>query len=401
MEYDDIDEVLQKVCWIYTQQVVANHLEVSREEVNRWLKGEPHIPKFYKYHLEELLPSKPEHYGDADFTFVDLFAGIGGIRRGFEENGGECVFTSEWNDYSQRTYCANFYTDHKITGDITKIDPEMIPDHDVLIGGFPCQPFSLAGVSKKNSIGQAHGFECKTQGTLFFNVAKILQVKKPAAFMLENVKNLKSHDKGRTFQVIKETLQELDYELVEHRVIDGQNFVPQHRERLIIVGFRKNTGFSWSDMNIPEQGPVIGTILDEEVDKKYILSQKLWTYLKNYAAKHKAKGNGFGYGLVDSNSVARTLSARYHKDGSEILVSRGVRSRPRRLTPRECARLMGFDAPNGNDFKIPVSDTRAYQQFGNSVIVPVMHEIARVMRPHIMAIKKEESLDNKQLRLVA
>lgn len=405
MEHDKTFQLLKRACWIYAQNDVAAHLGVTREEVNRWLKGRVQVPKSYQYLLEEMLPEKPAHYEQADFTFIDLFAGIGGIRKGFEAHGGECVFTSEWDKYAQRTYAANHYLglEDEIAGDITKVDPSDIPDHDVLLAGFPCQPFSIAGVSKKNSLGRAHGFECKTQGTLFFNVAKILEVKRPAAFMLENVKNLRSHDKGNTFKVIMETLDELGYEGVTARIIDAQHFVPQHRERIFIVGFRRDTGFTWNDLKLPEEGPKIGSILEPEeaVDKKYILTQKLWTYLKNYAAKHKAKGNGFGFGLVKHDSVARTLSARYYKDGSEILVSRGGRKRPRRLTPLECARLMGYVGHDEDDFEIPVSDTQAYKQFGNSVVVPVIEELARIMKPHIMANKELLEGDSSQMRLVS
>ena len=394
-----IYELLEKTTWIFSQREVASHLGVTREEVNRWLKRKPEIPQSYRYLLEEMLPQKPQNE-EPEFRFIDLFAGIGGIRKGFEKHGGECVFTSEWNEYSQKTYSANFYSEHEINGDITQIDPFDILDHDVLLAGFPCQPFSIAGVSKKNSLGQAHGFECKTQGTLFFNVAKILETKCPSAFMLENVKNLKGHDKGRTYKIIMETLRELGYTLVESRIIDGQHFVPQHRERIIIVGFRHDTGFRWSDLDLPEQGPTVGSILEdtESVSDKYVLSQKLWKYLKDYKAKHEAKGNGFGYGLVKPDSVARTLSARYYKDGSEILVSRG-RKNPRRLTPRECSRLMGFDLPDGSEFKIPVSDTQAYKQFGNSVVVPVIEEVARIMKPHILANMEIEADSEEQLRL--
>lgn len=337
-----------------------------------------------------------------NFTFIDLFAGIGGLRLGFERQGGRCVFTSEWNKFANLTYRENFQDDHNIVGDITQVQVEDIPDHDVLLAGFPCQPFSIAGVSKKNSLGREHGFACNTQGTLFFDVARIIAAKRPRAFLLENVKNLQAHDKGRTFAVIRQTLEEeLGYH-IHCKIIDAKGRVPQHRERIFIVGFAKSTGFCWS--TFPQKKPDalnIGSILhpqngteDSEaeafkayikgkkgkVDEKYILSDKLWTYLQNYAAKHKAQGNGFGYGLVKADSVARTLSARYYKDGSEILVSRG-KANPRRLTPRECARLMGYP----DEFKIPVSDTQAYKQFGNSVVVPVIEDIARIMLPHVHA----------------
>ncbi len=316
----------------------------------------------------------------SDFTFIDLFAGIGGMRLGFEAVGGKCVFTSEWDAYSNKTYRANFPDDeHAIAGDITKIDADEIPDHDVLVGGFPCQPFSLAGVSKKNALGRPHGFECKTQGTLFFDVARIIARKRPRAFLLENVKNLLSHDKGNTFAVIRDVLEnELGYS-VDARVLDARCFVPQHRERILIVGFREPTKFDWDASPLPDppETPRLGSILHgDEVDvDKYVLSDKLWNYLQAYAVKHRAKGNGFGCTVAGVDDVARTLSARYYKDGSEILVQRR-RGNPRRLTPRECARLMGYP----DTFQIPVSDTRAYKQFGNSVVVPLMAHVAGLMK---------------------
>ncbi|WP_341712568.1 DNA (cytosine-5-)-methyltransferase [Erythrobacter sp.] len=337
---------------------------------------------------------------DSRFNFIDLFAGIGGIRKGFDAIGGHCVFTSEWNKFAQETYAANFRDNHPPHGDITQIATDEIPDHDVLLAGFPCQPFSIAGVSKKNSLGRQHGFLDETQGTLFFDVARIIRAKRPAAFLLENVKNLTGHDKGRTFQVILKTLtEELGY-TVWHKVIDAQHFVPQHRERIVIVGFREDVPFSWDDLKLPEKGSVrLASILhpengseraeapytlgpDAKVNGKYTLTDKLWQYLQGYAAKHKAAGNGFGFGLVTPDDVARTLSARYYKDGSEILVSQGSRINPRRLTPRECARLMGY----GDDFRIPVSDTQAYKQFGNSVAVPVFEAVANIMQPHIQSL---------------
>lgn len=335
----------------------------------------------------------------AAFNFIDLFAGIGGIRRGFDAIGGHCVFTSEWNKYAQQTYMANFRDNHEPYGDITTIHADEIPDHDVLLAGFPCQPFSIAGVSKKNALGRLHGFLDETQGTLFFDVARILKAKRPAAFLLENVKNLTSHDKGRTFKVILNTLDELGYK-VWHKVIDAQHFVPQHRERIIIVGFREDVPFTWADLELPKKGSIrLDSILHPQdgseheeppytfgenalVNEKYTLTDKLWQYLQGYADKHKAAGNGFGFGLVTPDDIARTLSARYYKDGSEILVSQGPSRNPRRLTPRECARLMGY----GDDLKIPVSDTQAYKQFGNSVAVPVFEAVARIMEPNIRAL---------------
>lgn len=343
----------------------------------------------------------------ADFTFIDLFAGIGGIRLGFEAAGGRCVFTSEWNEWSKKTYIANFGEGEMLVGDIVPFPAEAVPDHDVLLAGFPCQPFSIAGVSKKNSLGQPHGFACATQGTLFFDVARIIAAKRPRAFMLENVKNLVSHDKGHTFEVIRRTLEDdLGYHIF-WRIIDGQAWVPQHRERIIIVGFREDTDFSWDGLSVPDLHPTLRTILHPEngteqaeppftvgeeakVSSKYILTDHLWQYLQSYAAKHRAKGNGFGFGLVTPDDVARTLSARYYKDGSEILVFRGEHENPRRLTPRECARLMGFD----DSFKIVVSDTQAYRQFGNSVVVPVIKAVARLMKPYIMESIRTESERN-------
>lgn len=338
-----------------------------------------------------------------DFRFIDLFAGIGGIRLAFESIGGECVFTSEWDSYAQKTYATNFPGGHAINGDITKIHEDDVPDHDVLLGGFPCQPFSIAGVSKKNALGRAHGFADETQGTLFFDVARIIAKKRPKAFLLENVKNLQSHDKGRTFDVIHRALRDdLGYQ-VFYKVIDGAHFVPQHRERIIIVGFRDPVIFDWDMVDLPEKGAhTLGEILHRSIAEpeiesdasnyfdhakrrvldKYTLTDKLWQYLQDYKKKHQAAGNGFGFGLVTPKSVTRTLSARYYKDGSEILVSQGTKKNPRRLTPRECARLMGFP----DSFKIPVSDTRAYKQFGNSVVVPVMEAVARAMHPMIVDI---------------
>lgn len=310
-----------------------------------------------------------------EFTFIDLFAGIGGMRLAFEDAGGQCVYSNEWNKYCQQTYFANF--GEQPDGDITKVEAETIPDHDILVAGFPCQPFSIAGVSKKQSLGRATGFEDKTQGTLFFDVCRILKAKRPKAFLLENVKNLCSHDRGRTFKVILESLEELDYK-VFYKILDGQNFVPQHRERILIVGFdRKRFGHDIKfnfDISPADPKPVMKDILENPVDSKYTLSNKLWIYLQTYAEKHKAAGNGFGYGIAPLDGVSRTLSARYYKDGSEILIAQENQN-PRRLTPRECARLQGFP----DTFKITVSDTQAYRQFGNSVVVPLMRATAELI----------------------
>lgn len=409
--------VLAKVRERMTQKEVGNRLSVTSKTVGRWERGETDCPQYVQAALREMLPARGRSDSLSSFSFIDLFAGIGGMRKGFESAGGRCIFTSEWNDWSKKTYRENFPDDeHEITGDITLVDAEEIPDHDVLLAGFPCQPFSIAGVSKKNALGRPHGFECTTQGTLFFDVARIIAAKKPKAFLLENVKNLLSHDKGNTFRVIKDTLEkDLRYK-VQVRVIDGRAFTPQHRERILIVGFKEATGFSFDDFRFPERGPVLGSILHPEdqtepaeepfttgplgkVHSKYVLTENLWVYLQNYAAKHKAAGNGFGFGLVTPDMVTRTLSARYYKDGSEILVSRGGKKRPRRLTPRECSRLMGFDGPRESKWKIPVSDTQAYKQFGNSVVVPVIAEVARIMAPHIHILQRYEQTGVMELPL--
>ena len=435
-------KLLHKLLEIFDQgQIAATLNEVSpdhwcRETVNRWVKGKasPRLSHAEYERLQALLPKPPS--SDKSFTFIDLFAGIGGIRKGFEAIGGECVFTSEWDKNSVRTYKANHYSDpvrHKFNLDIREVTlsdraeiseseayrniSREIPDHDVLLAGFPCQPFSLAGVSKKNSLGRKHGFECETQGTLFFDVARIIAAKQPVAFVLENVKNLKSHDKGNTFRIICQTLNELGYEVADvnapkgadPKVIDAKNFLPQHRERIVLVGFRRDLNvhqsFTLKDVAkyFPATRPTFGDLLDKEVDPKYILSPKLWDYLYKYAQKHRGKGNGFGFGLTRGDDIARTLSARYHKDGSEILVDRGFiesldfygernqMNRPRRLTPKECARLMGFDKPGESTFVIPVSDTQAYRQFGNTVAVPVFAAVAQLMKSRILAAKAKNS----------
>jgi DNA (cytosine-5)-methyltransferase 1 len=385
---------------------VALFLGVTPKTVRRWENGEIQARRAYLELLKSRLSTRGIARPDPDFTFVDLFAGIGGMRLGFEAVGGKCVFTSEWDEYAQRTYRANFPHDHEIAGDITKIDAADIPKHDVLLAGFPCQPFSVAGVSKKNALGHRHGFLDKTQGTLFFDILRILKAKQPAAFLLENVKNLKSHDKRRTFEVIRGALEEdLGYHVSVH-VIDAKGYLPQHRERVFIAGFRENTGFDFRKLDFadPMRGPVLASILhssDEQpeepytsgkrsesgirtvVSGRYTLTDHLWRYLQDYAEKHRAAGNGFGFGLNGPKDKARTLSARYYKDGSEILIAQKGKV-PRRLTPRECARLMGFDPDRNTRMQIPVSDTRAYKQFGNAVAVPVVREVARYMKPHIM-----------------
>lgn len=304
----------------------------------------------------------------APLRFIDLFCGIGGFRLAFEAAGAECVFSSDWDKFSRQTYAANFGdTPH---GDIHQVSVAEIPKFDILCAGFPCQPFSLAGVSKKLSLGRNHGFQDEKQGNLFFTLADIINHHRPEAFVLENVKHLVRHDKGRTFEIIQNTLTEVLGYQVHHKVIDAQGLVPQHRERIFLVGFREPRPFVFPE--IQKEGPKLGSILDPGTPSKYTLTDHLWAYLQSYAKKHQAAGNGFGFGLVTKKDVTRTLSARYHKDGSEILVDQGPRKNPRRLSPRECARLMGYP----DSFAIPVSDTQAYRQFGNSVVVPVVSKVA-------------------------
>lgn len=326
-------------------------------------------------------PTKPK------FKFIDLFAGIGGIRLAYQNLGGKCVFSSEWNNFAKRTYEANF--GEMPFGDITQIKETEIPDHDILLAGFPCQPFSIAGVSKKNALGRQHGFLDETQGTLFFDIARILEHKKPSAFMLENVKNLVSHDKGKTFTVIKNTLTELGYS-IHFQVLNGKHFVPQNRERIIIVGFKTEKFQNQEKFQFPKlpgADKKIIEILQDKVEEKYTLSDKLWNYLQEYAKKHKAKGNGFGFGMTDLNGISRTLSARYYKDGSEILIPQnGIN--PRRLTPRECARLQGFP----DEFLIPVSDNQGYRQFGNSVTVPLIQAVGKQL------VKELTKLNGKPIK---
>lgn len=312
---------------------------------------------------------------DYKFTFIDLFAGMGGFRLAMRAQGGKCVFSSEWNTFAQKTYLANF--GEMPFGDITKEEiKKYIPTQfDVLCAGFPCQPFSIAGISKKKSLGRETGFRDKTQGTLFFDVADILSRHRPKAFFLENVKNLVSHDKGNTFKIIQATLKELEYS-IHYKVMDGKAYVPQHRERIMIVGFDKKRYHEKEKFEFPEATPSIKKIkdiLEDNPDDKYTLSDKLWAYLQNYAKKHKEKGNGFGFGLVDLNGISRTLSARYYKDGSEILIPQGTSKNPRRLTPRECARLMGYP---DNYIINKVSDVQAYRQCGNSVVVPLITAVS-------------------------
>jgi len=362
------------------QAVLLEMLHRARDVENR-----DRLPLF------EALPprAEPEPTETIPFKFVDLFAGIGGFRMALQRLNGSCRMSVEWDKYSQKTY-REWYGDTP-HGDITKIKPFDIPDCDILAAGFPCQPFSIAGVSKKNSLGHAHGFECVNQGNLFFTLATIIEEKRPPVIFLENVKNLKSHDGGKTWKVIQKKLKDLDYD-IHAQVIDAAGWVPQHRERIYIVGFDKRVFGQKADFSFPEPPdgpkPKLRDILESKPDDRYTLTDHLWNYLQAYAKKHKELGNGFGYGLANLDGVTRTLSARYFKDGSEILVPQTGKN-PRRLTPKECQRLQGFD----DRLKIVVSDTQAYRQFGNAVVPKVAEAVARqilkVIAKHLTSTKNE------------
>lgn len=370
-------------------------LKVTRTTIYRYERGETKPSKLAQDILRSTAQARAATIPPApSFTFIDLFAGIGGLRLGFESIGGKCVFTSEWDPWCKQTYALNFPSDHKIEGDIREFskDPDKVPKHDVLLAGFPCQPFSIAGVSKKNALGRPHGFLCDTQGTLFFDTAQIIAHHRPTAFILENVKNLENHEQGRTFATIINVLRnELGYH-VQHRVINSEPWVPQKRERIFIVGFKRPTSFDFDALELPPPGtgPKLRSILQppHEIDPKYTLTKHLWEYLQAYKKKHRAAGNGFGYSLFGPDDVTRTLSARYYKDGSEVLIDQPGK-RPRRLTPVECARLMGFETKN-RKFRIGVSDTQAYKQFGNAVVVPVVEFVANAIRSHLESALAEE-----------
>lgn len=341
----------------------------------------------------------------SQFTFVDLFAGIGGFRIGLTSAGGDSVFANEWDQYAAITYKAWFGDEHISTEDLRNLNPERdIPDHDVLAAGFPCQPFSIAGVSKKNSLGRPHGFSDLQQGNLFFAICDIISVKKPKIILLENVKNLIGHDKGKTWKVITESLDLLGYE-VKFEVINAAGWVPQNRRRVFIVGFNRKyfnksviDSFEFPNSNLP---PVkLSTILEEKApDKKYMLTDNLWKYLQNYAAGHKARGNGFGFKLYGPEDTTGTLSARYYKDGAEILIRQKGWKNPRRLTPKEASRLMGFNIRLAKSwgfhkgFPQVVSDMQAYKQFGNSVCPLVVEQIGFNLQK---ALKSQEKV-NKSL----
>lgn len=328
------------------------------------------------------------------FTFIDLFAGIGGFRQAFQDTGGKCVFSCEWDKFAKQTYQKNY--GETPYGDIRKIPKELIPDHDILCAGFPCQPFSLAGVSKKNSLGQKHGFEDKTQGTLFFEIKEILRIKRPKAFILENVKNLLSHDKGKTFETIRYALEDILGYIVKWKVVDGGNWVPQHRERIFLIGYDPmQIHINKNEIRIPDKPdkeykyPKLSTLIKKKLDG-YTIGPGTWETLKRHKAHHASNGNGFGYSLhklnISDNAVTRTISARYHKDGAEILIEQ-ENDRPRRLSVEEAMQLQGF---NPERFVFPVSKTQAYRQIGNSVVVPAVRSSAMEMIKIINGKKNEK-----------
>lgn len=374
MKNENIKEKRKKLG--LTQKELADALGLGKNgerTIRRWENGET-SPSTIEYraimNFANTTPYINIDENNARFKFIDLFAGIGGIRLPFSELGGRCVFSSEWDKFAQKTYSINY--GEVPYGDITKVSTNEIPDFDILLAGFPCQPFSQAG--------KGLGFE-DTRGTLFFEIERIIRDKRPKAFLLENVKRLKTHDKGRTISIILKHLRELNYS-VDMTVLRAADFgVPQNRERLFIVGYNneyllENRKFNFrfpEPLNIDTR---VGSILEDDVDEKYIISDKLYEGHLRRKREHKEKGNGFGFSVFNKESkYTNTISARYYKDGSEVLIDMGEGNNPRKLTPRECARLQGFP----DTFIIPVSDTQAYKQFGNSVTVPVVRKVAEMI----------------------
>jgi len=375
---------MRNECFLYIQYLSSGKLD-ELVKGNCFRELQEAYQQRLEFYFENLPYSPPPKW---NFTFIDLFAGIGGFRIAFQNAGGKCVFSSEWDKYAQQTYAANF--GEFPYGDIRNISKSEIPDHDVLCAGFPCQPFSLAGVSKKNSLGRKHGFEDETQGTLFFEIKEILRVKRPRAFMLENVQNLLWHDKGKTFEVIRKTLEEQLGYVVKWELVDGKKWVPQNRKRLFIIGFDPRQIKIKTDKIVipdsPEKGyiyPDLQTIIETDVTG-HTLGPGTWDTLQRHKAYHKEQGNGFGYGIhhlpIKRGETTRTISARYHKDGAEVLIAQKD-NRPRRMTVKEAMQLQGY-VPD--KFLFPVSNTQAYKQIGNSVIVPAVESsakmIARILR---------------------
>lgn len=280
----------------------------------------------------------------APFRFVDLCAGIGGFRLGLERVGGRCAFCCDADRFARHTYEAWF--GEEPYGDLRDVDPATIPDHDVLAAGFPCQPFSIAGLARRRTVGRPDGFDCPDRGHLFFLVRDVVAAKRPPVLLLENVKSLRSHDRGRTWRTIEGSLVELGY-AVRHAIVDAAPWVPQHRERLFVVGLDERTFGAHPSFRFPRPprgpGQVLGEILEPDPPARYTLTDRLWNWHREHAEKHRSKGNGYGYGLADPNGITRTLSARYHKDGAEILIPQRHGRNPRRLTIVEAARLMGFE----------------------------------------------------------
>lgn len=313
---------------------------------------------------------------DAKFRFIDLFAGIGGVRLGFQDNGGVCVFSSEYDKAAQRTYKENH--GEFPFGDITKIDEGQIPEHDVLLAGFPCQPFSNAGVSARNAVGKKHGFLCDTQGTLFFDVMRIVDSRKPKVVFLENVRNLERHDKGRTFQTIRETIENSGYKFY-YKVIDSSSVVPQRRVRCYMVAIRSDISVEFDFPEFVGEPKPLRSILEKEVDEKYTISDKLWIGHINRTKRNLERGTGFTAHTADLDKPSNTIVARYGKDGKECLIPQENKN-PRLLTPKECSRLQGFP----DSFVVPQARTPAYRQFGNSVVVPIIKEIAKIIRRDVL-----------------
>lgn len=345
--------------------------------LKEWETGKLDVPdeiynKIMSFPTEPLFKNRPIE--ECRFKQIDLFAGIGGIRQPFQKHGGYNVYSSEWDKFAQTTYRINY--GEVPDGDITLVDEKDIPDHDILLAGFPCQPFSQAGLHK--------GFE-DTRGTLFFDIARILKEKRPKAFMLENVKQLRGHDKGNTIKVILSVLDELNYYVPDPQVLNGYHFgLPQNRERIIIVGFNKDyLPENYKEFKYPvgqiDEKVCVGDVLEESVGERFTISDRLWEGHQARKKKHKKKGNGFGFALFNGDSkYTSTISARYYKDGSEALIEQSGEN-PRMLTPRECARLQGFP----DDFIIPVSNAQSYKQFGNSVCIPVIEAVAIAMLDYL------------------
>lgn len=363
-----------------TRKEFSDALCLEREQeklFKEWESGTKEVPddifeRIISFPTDPPFKNKP--LDECRFTQIDLFAGIGGIRQAFQKYGGYTVYSSEWDKFAQTTYRVNY--GEIPDGDITLVDENEIPDHDILLGGFPCQPFSQAGLHK--------GFE-DTRGTLFFDIARIIKAKRPKAFLLENVKQLRGHDKGKTLEVIISVLKSLNYYVPTPEILNAYHFgIPQNRERIIIVGFNKDfLPTNYEEYNYPvgkiDDKVCVGDILEKSVADRFTISDKLYKGHIERKKLHKSKGNGFGFSLFNEKSkYTSTISARYYKDGSEALIEQKGKN-PRMLTPRECARLQGFP----ENFIIPVSNARAYKQFGNSVCIPVIEAVAKSMLEYL------------------